>query len=81
MSTQSTKLIDHRHHEIPEVIDFAEPAKVEIQKDRIDIYFQNDRSIWIEQEDGVIKVHCYGPGNDEPTSIRLSRAGLTLVDP
>ena len=55
------------------------PAKIEIQPTRIDIFFTDDRSVWIEREGGDIKVRCYGPKSGEPTSISKSTDTLNIA--
>lgn len=45
----------------------------------IDLFFTNNRSVWIEQEDGAINTRCTGPNDDEPTSIIMSEDTLTIA--
>jgi len=76
-----SKLNDWRTEDDVSVDPKPEPTVVEISTTRIDVKFLNERSIWIEQENGDIKVRCYGPDNDEPTSIILDHSGLTILPP
>ncbi len=57
------------------------PTKVEIRDTRIDIFFSDHRSIWIEQEDATVKVRCYNAEDDEPTSLILKRDEITIDYP
>ena len=79
MKKFSPKLIDWRIEDNAEIDPKPVPTVVEIRDTRIDIKFLNDRSIWIEQEDGVVKVRCYAPHDDEPLSIALTGQGLTIL--
>ena len=55
------------------------PARIEMRDTRIDLFFTNNRSVWIEQEDGTSKTRCTGPNDDEPTSITMSEDTLTIA--
>jgi len=79
MKLFSTKLLDWRIEGDATIDPKPQPVKIEMRDTRIDVFFTKDRSLWIEQEAGVIKIRCYGPGDDEPTSIALSDTTLELL--
>lgn len=52
-------------------------TKVSLWHNRIDLFFEDGRSIWIEQQDGIICVHGYLPeatGHVEPANLYIERA-------
>lgn len=53
---------------------FSDPiaGTLSIRPERIDIEFPDGRSIWIEQEAGIIKVHGYATFADEPVNLYLA---------
>ena len=57
------------------------PARIEMRDTRIDLFFTNNRSVWIEQEDGTSKTRCTGPNDDEPTSVAMTDTDLTINTP
>ena len=57
------------------------PARIEMRDTRIDLFFTNNRSVWIEQEDGAINTRCTGPNDDEPTSVAMTDTDLTINTP
>jgi len=44
---------------------------IEQEAIRVDLLFETGASIWIEVENGEVRVHCYAPGEDEPVSVSL----------
>ena len=81
MKRFSSKLTDWRIEGDDTVDPIPLPTKVEIRDTRIDIFFSDNRSIWIEQEDATIKVRCYTAGADEPTSLIMARDTITIDHP
>jgi len=79
MKKFSLRLKDWRTEDDENIDPKPVPTVVEIRDTRIDIKFLNERSIWIEQEDGVVKVRCYGPHEDEPLSIALTSQGVDIL--
>lgn len=41
------------------------------EDDQIAVTFEDDTVVWIEKEDGRIRVHCYRPGQDEPMNVEI----------
>lgn len=39
--------------------------------ERIDIAFETGEHVWIEKQDGRIRVHCFHPGNDAPVNVEI----------
>ncbi|MFG5379616.1 hypothetical protein [Yoonia sp. R2-816] len=51
-------------------------TKVSLWHNRIDLFFEDGRAIWIEQKDGVICVHGYlseATGHVEPANLYIER--------
>ncbi|UTS82734.1 hypothetical protein [Phaeobacter piscinae] len=49
-------------------------AKLKIQNNRIDLEFHDGRSVWIEQQDGKIRIHGYlseETGHHEPMNLDI----------
>jgi len=54
------------------------PLTIKTQATRIDIDTPDGRAIWIEQQDGVVLVHGYIEGVDEPVNLRLGPDSLKV---
>lgn len=57
-------------------------TQVSLWHTRIDLKFQDGRSIWIEQQDGKIRIHGYlseETGNGEPMTLTLNLSPLTAT--
>ncbi|MCG7629047.1 hypothetical protein MHM88_14645 [Epibacterium sp. MM17-32] len=44
---------------------------IDTEADRIDIVFTSGESIWIERQDGRIRVHCFHAKNDAPVNVEI----------
>lgn len=44
---------------------------IDTEADRIDVVFTSGESIWIEREDGHIRVHCFHPKNPTPVNVEI----------
>lgn len=56
------------------------PLNVSLQTNRIDVSAADGRSIWIETEDGDLKVHVYDEHQDEPINLNLIKGEKIEVD-
>jgi len=48
------------------------PAKLNLRHDRLDLTFDDGRAVWIEQQDGTIRIHGYlseETGHDGPVNL------------
>lgn len=76
---EDMRLEDWRHHDGDEDIP---PNPVDVsgifRNNRFDLNFGDGRSIWIEQEGGVISVHCYDAAHDEPVNVRIGETMITV---
>jgi hypothetical protein len=55
-------------------------AEVTTQFDRIDIGFGTGAHVWIEHEDGRIRVHCYHKGADSPLNVEIHEDRIEIDD-
>lgn len=71
------------HKKMLELHDWQDASQVtigqmEIQDDRIDLMFGTGVHVWIEYQDGRIRVHCYRPEKDEPVTVELRSSGIEI---
>lgn len=74
------RLEDWRYHDGDDTV---EPHGIDVSAlfsvHRYDFDFGDGRMIWIEQEGGVIFVHCYDAAHDDPVNVRIGQT-VTTVD-
>ncbi|MFG5382881.1 hypothetical protein [Yoonia sp. R2-816] len=52
---------------------------LEVLPDRVDVIFpEKEAHVWIEYEDGRIRVHCYHQGKDEPVNIEIHKDRIEI---
>lgn len=51
----------------------GDPARYVLRKedDQISLYFDTGACIWVEKQEGRIRVHCYCAGREEPINIEI----------
>lgn len=41
------------------------------EDEQVNVTFENNTKVWIEKQDGRIRVHCFDPRRDEPVNIEI----------
>jgi len=57
------------------------PAKLNLRHDRLDLTFDDGRAVWIEQQDGTIRIHGYlsaETGHDGPVNLDIEQTRFTV---
>lgn len=54
------------------------PYTIKVKERAIFIRFDDERSIWVEYEDGEIRVHCYDAESDSPLNVNISEDVVTV---
>lgn len=52
--------------------------QIEMTPARIYVEFGSGESLWIEREEGRIRVHAYHPGRDEPVNVEIHKDRIEI---
>ncbi|MHA6346389.1 hypothetical protein [Roseivivax sp. CAU 1761] len=75
------RLQDHQPEEaVAEGAPAAVDAKLELQDAAVLIHTDDGRSVWIELEDGKIRVHNYNKSCEAPLNIETPLSGEIVID-